>query len=70
MRGLLIDVAIGFALTAVVLMPWWVPRLLLLYHDWVDARRVRKVLERRATFHAVKFPAEDEERRREAQRWN
>jgi len=64
MRDVLIDFVIGAGLTVVVLMPWWVP----LYHDWIDGRRVRRVMARRAQFHAVKFP--DEERRREAQRWN
>lgn len=66
MRDVLIDVAIGLGLLAVLAMPWWLP----VYHRWIDARTVRKVNARRATFHAVHFPAEDEERRHEASRWN
>ncbi len=65
-RDLLIDLGLAVLGLAVLAMPWWVPR----YHRWLDARTVRKVNARRAQFHAVHFPAEDEERRREAQRWN
>jgi hypothetical protein len=72
MRNVLIDIAIGLGLLAVLAMPWWLPR----YRRWVDARMVRKVNARRAAMHAVKrdpfphvhFEANDDHR--EERRWN
>ena len=66
MRELLIDLGLAVLGLVVLGMPWWLP----LYHRWIDARKVRKVNARRSAFRSVHLPVEDEERRREASRWN